>query len=31
LNSFDRLTERAEFARAGVFLDAHLSRRSGCS
>lgn len=31
LNSIDRLTERAEFARAGVFLDAHLSRRSGCS
>lgn len=27
LNSIDRLTERAEFARAGVVMDAHLSRK----
>jgi hypothetical protein len=26
-NSIDRLTERAEFAIAGVFMDAHLSRK----
>lgn len=27
LNSIDRLTERAEFARAGVVMDTHLSRK----
>ncbi|MEK0426342.1 MAG: hypothetical protein RJB11_2433 [Planctomycetota bacterium] len=27
LNSIDRLTERAEFARAGIFMDAHLARK----
>jgi hypothetical protein len=27
LNNIDRLTERAEFARAGVVMDAHLSRK----
>lgn len=27
LNSTDRITERAELARAGIFLDTHLSRK----
>jgi hypothetical protein len=27
MNSVDRLSEREEFARAGVFVDAHLSRK----
>ncbi len=27
LNSIDRLTERAEFAKAGIFMDAHLARK----
>jgi hypothetical protein len=27
LNSIDRLTERAEFARVGILMDAHLSRK----
>jgi len=27
LNSIDRLTERAEFAKAGFFMDAHLARK----
>jgi hypothetical protein len=27
LNSIDRLMERAEFAKAGIFMDAHLARK----
>jgi hypothetical protein len=27
LNSIDRITERAEFARAGIFMDAHFARK----